>query len=116
MGQFGRITQLADVPPKKILVGYIKAAMKLNDDGVKSPTRSKPKKKRADLSVPDDLSAALKRNKQAKATFEGFRPSYRNEYVEWITEAKGEDTRKRRLETAIAWMAEGKPRNWKYMK
>jgi uncharacterized protein YdeI (YjbR/CyaY-like superfamily) len=115
MGQFGRITSVADLPPKKVLVGYIKDAMRLNDAGVKSPTRSKPKGKKKELAVPDDLSAALNRNKKAKATFDTFRPSYRNQYVEWITEAKGEDTRKRRLKTAIEWMAEGKPRNWKYM-
>jgi uncharacterized protein YdeI (YjbR/CyaY-like superfamily) len=115
MGQFGRITSVADLPPKKVLVGYIKDAMRLNDAGVKSPTRSQPKGKKKNLAVPDDLSAALNRNKKAKATFDTFRPSYRNEYVEWITEAKGEDTRKRRLKTAIEWMAEGKPRNWKYM-
>ena len=66
--------------------------------------------------MPDDLAAALKRNKKALATFERFSPSHRREYVEWITEAKGEDTRRRRLETAIDWMAEGKPRNWKYMR
>jgi uncharacterized protein YdeI (YjbR/CyaY-like superfamily) len=116
MGQFGRITKLSDLPSKKVIAGYIRTAMKLNEEGVKSPARSKPKGKKPDLSVPDDLSAALKRNKKAKATFEAFRPSHRNEYVEWITEAKGEDTRKRRLDTAIEWMAEGKARNWKYAK
>jgi uncharacterized protein YdeI (YjbR/CyaY-like superfamily) len=115
MGQFGRITKVSDLPPKKVLMEYIKAAKKLNDDGVKSPTRSKPKPKK-ELPVPQDLSAALKRNKKAMATFDGFTPSHRREYVEWITQAKGEDTRKRRLDTAIEWMSEGKPRNWKYMK
>lgn len=115
MGQFGRITKVSDLPPKKVLMEYIKAAKKLNDDGVKSPARSKPKPKKA-LPVPQDLSAALKRNKKAMATFDGFTPSHRREYVEWITQAKGEDTRKRRLDTAIEWMSEGKPRNWKYMK
>jgi uncharacterized protein YdeI (YjbR/CyaY-like superfamily) len=115
MGQFGRITKVSDLPPKKVLVGYIKAAKKLNDEGVKSPPRAKPKSKK-ELPVPQELSAALSRNKKAKATFEGFTPSHRREYVEWISDAKGEETRKRRLDTAIEWMSEGKPRNWKYMK
>jgi uncharacterized protein YdeI (YjbR/CyaY-like superfamily) len=115
MGQFGRITKVSDLPSKKVLTGYIKEAVRLNEEGVKSPTRSKPKKK-TEPKVPDELAAALKRNKKALATFEGFSPSHRREYIEWITDAKGEDTRKRRLETAIEWMAEGKPRNWKYMK
>jgi uncharacterized protein YdeI (YjbR/CyaY-like superfamily) len=114
MGQFGRITDVSDLPSKRILSGYIKEAMKLNDAGVKSPTRSKPKTPR-EVVVPDDLSIALQKNKKALAAFEKFPPSHKREYIEWITEAKTDATRSRRLETAIEWMAEGKPRNWKYM-
>jgi uncharacterized protein YdeI (YjbR/CyaY-like superfamily) len=115
MGQFGRITKLGDLPSKKALTGYIKKAMDLNEAGVKSPTRSKPKAPKAELVVPDDLASALEKNAAAHATFEKFSPSNKREYVEWITEAKTQATRTRRLETAIEWMAEGKPRNWKYM-
>ena len=113
MGQFGRITKLGDLPPKKVLVEYIKLAKKLNDAGVKAPTRIQ--KPRRELVVPDDLAKALKRNKAAQATFDKFSPSNKREYVDWITEAKTEATRNKRLETAIEWMAEGKTRNWKYM-
>jgi uncharacterized protein YdeI (YjbR/CyaY-like superfamily) len=114
MGQFGRIVRLSDLPPDGVLVGYVREAMRLNEAGVKSPTRSKPKSPR-ELVVPDDLAASLEVNEAARATFEGFSPSNKREYVEWITEAKTQATRSRRLETAIEWMAEGKPRNWKYM-
>jgi uncharacterized protein YdeI (YjbR/CyaY-like superfamily) len=114
MLQFGRITKLADLPSKKVLTGYIKEAVKLNEAGVKAPSRFKPKV-RKELVVPDDLANALKKNKAAQAAFDKFSPSHKREYVEWITEAKTEATRNRRLETAIEWMAEGKPRNWKYM-
>ncbi len=114
MGQFGRITALRELPSKKTLSGYIKQAMKLNLDGVKSPTRSKPKVPR-EVVVPDDLRIALQKNKKALATFEKLPPSHKREYIEWITEAKTDTTRNRRLDTAIEWMAEGKPRNWKYM-
>jgi uncharacterized protein YdeI (YjbR/CyaY-like superfamily) len=113
MGQFGRITKLSDLPPKKVLIEYIKLAKKLNDDGVKAPARVK--KPARELVVPDDLAKALKRNKAAQATFEKFSPSHKREYVDWIIEAKTEATRNKRLETAVLWMAEGKPRNWKYM-
>jgi uncharacterized protein YdeI (YjbR/CyaY-like superfamily) len=113
-GQFGRITKLSDLPSKKILSGYIKGAMKLNDAGVKPPSRSKPKSPK-EVVVPEDLAGALKKNRQALAAFEKFSPSHKREYIEWITEAKTEATRTRRLETAVQWMAEGKPRNWKYM-
>jgi uncharacterized protein YdeI (YjbR/CyaY-like superfamily) len=116
MGQFGRITKISDLPPKKVLIGYIKQAVKLNDDGVKAPSRMKPTdKKPRELIVPDDLTKALRSNSLARATFEEFSPSHKREYVEWITEAKTEATRNRRLEQAVEWMAEGKPRNWKYM-
>jgi len=115
MGQFGRITKLSDLPPKKVLAGYIKQAMKLNEEGVKDPARAKAAKPRPAPPAPDDLLAALKKNKQAKATFEAFSPSCKREYVEWITEAKREETRQRRVAQAVEWMAEGKQRNWKYM-
>jgi len=114
MGQFGRITALSDLPSKKILSGYIKQAMKLNDAGIKSPTRSKPKTPQ-EVVVPDDLRISLQKNKMALATFDKFAPSHKREYIEWISEAKTDATRTRRLERAIEWMAEGKPRNWKYM-
>ncbi len=114
MGQFGRITRLSDLPSKKVLSGYIREAMKLNDAGVKAPTRTKPKSPK-EVVVPAELTKALHKNKKALATFEKFPPSHKREYIEWIAEAKTEATRTRRLETAIEWMAEGKPRNWKYM-
>ena len=114
MGQFGRITSLADFPADKVLLGYIKAAMRLNDEGIKVPKPAKPKKK-IELVVPDYLSAALKKNKKACETFENFSYSHKKEYVEWLTEAKREETREKRLETTVAWLAEGKARNWKYM-
>ena len=72
-----------------------------------------PARKRA-LTIPTDFSAALKKNKRALATFEAFSPSNKREYVEWITEAKREETRNKRLAQAVEWMAEGKARNWKY--
>ena len=115
-GQFGRITKLSDLPPKKIIAGYVKEAMRLNEEGVKAPSRMKSRAKTAkDVIVPDALADALKKNRKARETFDAFSPSHRREYAQWIAEAKGEDTRKRRVETAVEWMAEGKPRNWKYM-
>ena len=113
MGQFGRITSLSDLPKDDVLLRYIKEAVRLNDEGIKVPSRAKPKKKA--LIVPDYFMKELKKNTKALAVFEGFSYSHKKEYTEWITEAKAEDTRKRRLETAIQWMTEGKARNWKYM-
>jgi uncharacterized protein YdeI (YjbR/CyaY-like superfamily) len=117
MGQLGRITALSDLPDDEALLLYVREAAALNDQGVKSPNRSKPKpKEERTLEVPDDLSAALRKNPPALATFEGFSYSNKKEYVEWLTEAKSEETRKRRLDQAVEWMAEGKVRNWKYVR
>ena len=113
MGQFGRITALSDLPPKATLTRILRAAAARNDAGVKAP-RPARKSPKPEAKVPPDLAVALKGNARARSTFEGFSPSRRREYVEWIVEAKGEDTRARRLAQAIAWMAEGKSRNWKY--
>lgn len=115
MGQFGRLRSVADLPPKRMMHRYIRQAMKLNEEGVKVPVQRKAAAP-APLVVPADLAAALRRNRRAKATFESFSPSHRREYVMWITEAKTDETRQRRLAQAVEWMAEGKPRNWKYIK
>ncbi len=117
MGQFGRISKLADLPSKKVLSSYIKQAMKRNEAGIKSPSRMRLKEKAPrELVIPDDLASALRAHNTASATFEKFSPSHRREYVAWITEAKTQATRTRRLEQAVQWLAEGKPRHWKYSK
>jgi uncharacterized protein YdeI (YjbR/CyaY-like superfamily) len=127
MGQFGRLTALSDLPSKKVLAGYIKVAMKLNDESVKPPWLKKRNAKKAakaakaaqprrPAAVPADFAKALKKNAKARATFDKFLPSHRREYVEWITGAKRAETRARRVETAVAWMAEGKSQNWRYSK
>jgi len=113
MGQFGRITTIADLPPRPELEALVKKAMALIEQGVK-PSREKQQK--APLAVPDDLRSALDRNPSADATFASFPPGCQREYVEWITEAKREETRAKRLAEAVEWMAEGKRRNWKYEK
>ena len=114
MGQFGRITKLADLPSKKVLTGYIRQAMKLNEEGVKVPERARPEKPRPAPDAPDDLAVALRKNKAAKTTWDAFSPSCKREYAEWITEAKREETRQKRVAHAVEWMGEGKRRNWKY--
>jgi uncharacterized protein YdeI (YjbR/CyaY-like superfamily) len=113
MGHFGRITSLADLPSDKEIVAYVKKAAQLNESGAKRPApprQSGPK----ELIIPDYLVASLKKNPKAQATFEAFSYSHKKEYVEWITEAKREETRQKRVETMLTWLAEGKSRHWKY--
>ena len=112
MGSFGKLTSVDDLPSKRTLLMQIRKAMKLNEDGVKSPPRRSSSKPQAEM--PESLLAALKKNKAAQATFEAFPPSCKREYIEWIAEAKREETRSKRVTQAVGWMAEGKRRNWKY--
>jgi uncharacterized protein YdeI (YjbR/CyaY-like superfamily) len=111
MGQFGRLTSLADLPARVTLIALTRKAMALIDEGVK-PARSKSVK--APFTVPQDLRAAIDAVPAAKATFDAFPPSCQREYVEWLTEAKRDETRARRLAQTVEWLAEGKRRNWKY--
>ena len=113
MGQFGRLTSIKDLPSDAKLIGYVRKAVELNERGLKT-SRSRSKAKRS-LSVPSDLKSALAKNSEARKTFENFSYSHKKEYVQWITDAKREETRKKRLQTTIQWLVKGKPQNWKYM-
>jgi len=115
MGSFGKMTSVRDLPPRKELVALVRKAMALNEEGVKAPRARKRATSRPPAEVPPDLSEALRLDAAARETFERFPPSHRREYIEWLEEAKREETRRKRLAQAIEWLAEGKPRNWKYM-
>jgi uncharacterized protein YdeI (YjbR/CyaY-like superfamily) len=114
MGQFGRITSLKDLPSRKLLIAYVREAMRLNEEGVRSPTRAKRRKPRP-LVIPPELTAALRKNAMARANFAKFTLGQRREYAEWIAEAKRDDTRARRLAAAVKQAAAGKPRYWQYL-
>ena len=115
MGHFGCIRSLDDLPSRRTLAGYVRKAMKLNEEGVKVPRKPRPRGAMP-VAVPDDLASALRRNRKAREAFESLSPSHRREYIEWITEAKRAETRERRLATTLEWLEEGKPRHWKYAK
>ena len=111
MGDFGRLTSIADLPDEGELRALIHKNMGLIDAGAKT-VRNKTVK--PPIAMPDDLAAALAANPAAQATYDGFPPSCRREYLEWVTEAKRPETRARRIAQAVEMMAEGKKRNWKY--
>lgn len=113
MGQFGRIRSIDDLPSERALTALVKRAATLNEEG--AAVKRIPKAPRAKvIDLPDYFAAALNRNKKAKAAFDAFSPSHRREYVEWITSAKQQATRERRMATALEWLAEGKSMNWRY--
>lgn len=113
MGAMGKITTLKDLPSNKVLVGYLKQAATLIDDGAKTMTRPKKAAKPAP-EIPAELAAALKKNKAATKVWNDFAPGSQCEYAEWITDAKRAETKEKRIAQAIEWIAEGKQRNWKY--
>jgi len=111
-GQFGRITSLDDLPSDRELMKMVKAAVAVHDRGEK-PSRPRPAADRK-LTVPAYFMAAIRKNRKALAAFNAFSYSHRKEYVEWVSEAKTDATREKRLAMTIDWLAEGKSRNWKY--
>jgi uncharacterized protein YdeI (YjbR/CyaY-like superfamily) len=113
MGNFGRLTKVADLPSRRVLTGYVRQAMRLNEQGIKAPPKAQPKPKTGPR-MPADLRSALAGHAKAQATWGEFSPSHRREYVEWITEAKQPVTRARRVATSVEWLKAGKHRNWKY--
>jgi uncharacterized protein YdeI (YjbR/CyaY-like superfamily) len=115
MGHLGKITSLQDLPSDEVLTGYIKEAASLNEAGVKNTTPKRTTEKK-ELVIPEDVTQALETNTAAKNTFSNFPYSHKKEYVEWITEAKTEATRIKRITTMLEWLEEGKSRNWKYEK
>ncbi len=115
MGHLGKITSLKDLPKDTILKKYLKAAMKLNEDGVKLPVRAKAgDKEKKELAVPDYFRDELKKFDKAHKAFEAYSYAHKKEYLQWITEAKTEVTRNKRIAQTIVWLEEGKSRNWKY--
>ncbi|MFA6168734.1 MAG: YdeI/OmpD-associated family protein [Gemmatimonadaceae bacterium] len=112
MGSFGRITSVKELPAKRVLVGYVRKAMALNDAGIKV---ARPKKHpKAAVVMPADLKAALMKSKRAWAQWQAFSPGRRREYLVWVLEAKQDATRARRISAIVSQVAEGKSQNWKY--
>lgn len=115
MGSLGRITTLEDLPPLPELEGYLRQAAELIGSGVRTQSvRRVAKPGRSELVIPEALAAALERDPTAGKAFAAMSPSHRREYAEWIGTAKREETRLRRVNEAVATIAEGKGRNWRY--
>ncbi|WEN16680.1 YdeI/OmpD-associated family protein [Rhodanobacter sp. AS-Z3] len=116
MGQFGKLASLGDLPADKQMSAYLRQAMALAEAGKKL---SRPKTvERPAPSLPDDLAAPLAQKKYAAArqTWSSFGPGAQREYVDWISDAKTDTTRQKRLASTLEWLTEGKKRHWKYEK
>jgi len=114
MGQHGKLTSVDDIPSEAGLAAKLQDAVgRIETAGSAAPKRAKPAPK-AKIALPDDFATALAGNSGAKTMLDNLAPSHRREYLEWITEAKREETRAKRIAQAVEWLAEGKKRNWKY--
>ena len=118
MGSLGRITSVKDLPVDTVMLGYLQQAVALIESGQGEnrmvAARRVVKTPKPAVEEPSEFAAALKKNKVASKFFEAFSPSCKREYVEWIADAKRDETRQRRIAQAVEWIAEGKQRNWKY--
>ena len=116
MGGYGKVTALSDLPADDVLETALnEAAQRVAVSGSAAKPRAKAPPK-PEIPVPQDFAAALREAPEAKAFFDGLPPGQRREYLDWITGAKQDATRAKRLATALEWLAEGKRRNWKYEK
>ncbi len=113
MGQFGKLTSLADLPDDSVILTCVRRAVEQRDSPASKPKRARQQAK--EMPVPTDLKKALSTNAKAAATFKDFAPSHRREYIDWIEDAKRPETRDRRLQTTLQWLTEGKPRNWEFL-
>jgi uncharacterized protein YdeI (YjbR/CyaY-like superfamily) len=115
-GSLGRVTQMADLPSREDLLRYVREGRRLMDEAAPhTARRERSTGPKPPLAVPDDLAAALAKDNTAAKTFHNFSPSHRREYIEWIIEAKRDETRQQRIATTLEWLREGKTRNWKYV-
>ena len=114
MGQFGKLTSVADLPGDRELDVLIREAAALAE------TAPAPRKVKHEPKPPAELhpefAKALNANPTAKVTLDGFPPSAQREYLDWISEAKQDKTREKRIADAVEWLSEGKRRMWKYEK
>jgi len=112
MGQLGRLTSVADLPDN--FDELLRQAAELTNS---APAPRKPKHSpKPPPEMHPAFAAALARAPKAKAVLDGFPPSAQRDYLEWISEAKQDSTRAKRIATAVEWLAEGKRRHWKYEK
>jgi len=117
MGSLGRITDVKELPPDKMMLSYMRQAAELVESGERKKSIERPAKPaNRKVNVPPELAGALKKNKVAAKAFADFSPSCKREYAEWVAEAKRPETKQNRIAQAVDWIAQGKSRNWKYEK
>ena len=103
-----RFTSMEQIKPA-VIKKYILEAIKNAKEG----KEIKPEKK-APLPLPAELQSVFKKDKVAKTSFDKLTPGKQREYIEYIAEAKGEETRRRRVAKSIPMITSGLGLNDKY--
>lgn len=109
MGQLGKLATVGDLPANFDDL-ILKAVQR---SAYEAPKKAKPAPK-AIPEIHPAFADALAANPAARATLEGLSPSARRDYLDWVNDAKRDDTRDKRIATAVEWLAQGKKRHWKY--
>jgi uncharacterized protein YdeI (YjbR/CyaY-like superfamily) len=112
MGQLGKLASVDDLPPDDEFDALIRKGVELART---APAQRKTKREpKAASTLHPEFAAALKANPKAQEVLDGFPPSAQREYLDWVSDAKQDATRQKRIATAIEWLSEGKRRHWKY--
>ena len=93
MGHFGKVKTLQDLPSDSKIKGYIKESVSL--------IGQKSQKKKPAITIPKLLKKIFEENKKAADCFLKMSPSHQKEYINYISEAKKEETQKRRVEKVL---------------
>lgn len=113
MGIMGKLTTIDQLPTSTQFQSMIEEAMQLIEEGKTNPKKVSDER---ELILPAELESALKSSELVWNQFNAFTKSQRKDYIVWYNEAKTDATRKKRLDTMLDWISEGKVRMWKYMK
>lgn len=115
MGSYGKVASLDDLPSEAELTRRLHFARDMLARG--KALRDIPERApKPNVAMPQDFTAALREAPKARATFDALTDAQRREYLAWIVGAKRDETRAKRLATAVEWLSDGKRMNWKYEK
>lgn len=96
-----RFTSMKEIDEKKI-TEYVREAIEIEKQGLKiAPVRSTP------VEMPELFATALHKNKKLQSAFDKLTPGRQKEYLLYITEAKQEATKLKRLEKITPMILEG---------
>lgn len=80
---------------ENLLIEYIREAVMINENGVRTPPSTKM------LNVPGDLLRALSENQAAKENFDSLAYINRKEYIDWVESARRDETRAARISEVV---------------